>query len=173
MYKFPGDSFFHDLLYLKQTERNDCMIPTKSAQHLGVSVSTTACPFPLTNRLITPSHHILQGRMDLRRESTNKPEGLIMGWGNLWQNKDRSAGVCPHKRLNYFSMPIAPSKSLLQHNFQRAVQDFLYDSSLAFTVSSAHETRLCCYVPFPLAPFCSFSSTKHPWATQAHIPREI
>lgn len=73
--------------------------------------------------------------MDLRRESTNKPEGLIMGWGNLWQNKDRSVGVCPHKRLNYFSVPIAPSKSLLQHKFQRAVQDFLYDSSLAFTQS--------------------------------------
>lgn len=65
---------------------NDCMIPTESAQHLGAAVPTTACPFSLTNRLKTLPHHILQRRTDLRRESTNKPEGLE----ETWQNKDRS-----------------------------------------------------------------------------------
>lgn len=116
----------------------------KPAQHLGVSVSTLACPFPITKRPTTRTSYSLQGRSDKSiEEGKGKTNLSSFSWDEGTSGRARTGlfGAHPNKRLNYFRAPFGE----LQQRFQRAMQNFLYDSSLAFLhrVTSAHETRSC------------------------------
>lgn len=121
-------------------------------------------PFPSPTDLTTLPHFA---------EKNGFKEGKHKQTWGAGGNMAEQGQVCLRWNPHFWQISMClqyPPKELLQHKFQRAVKEFLYDSSLAFTQYSAHGTKLCCYVPFPLVPFCSISSTKHPWVSQAHIP---
>lgn len=104
MYKFPGDSFFHDLLYLKQKERTDYKIPTQTSTALGSSSFSLCLPFPHHQKSWNSSKfHSAgkEGQKHLRRERKDKPEQLFVG-ETAGRTRIGLFGVCPFKRLNYF-----------------------------------------------------------------------